>query len=253
MVGNKFTELVEIIQKLRKECPWDREQTNDSIKAQTLEETYEVIEAIDENNYDELRTELGDLLLHVIFHTIIAEEDGKFYLPEVIDTIKEKLIRRHPHVFGNENVKDSEQVKKSWEEIKLQEGRKSVLDGVPKNLPALQKAARLQDKASRVGFDWEKKEDVWKKVVEEIDEMHESEKTGDFKKLEEETGDLFFALINYCRFIGVNPENALRVTNEKFVRRFQYIESKIGKEGKSVSESTLEEMDKYWEESKGVV
>lgn len=250
MVENRFNELVEIINRLRKECPWDREQTHDSIKAQTLEEVYEVIEAIDNKDFTELKTELGDLLLHVIFHTIIAEEDGKFYLHEVIDTIKNKLIRRHPHVFGNTEVKDSKQVIKNWEEIKLKEGRKSVLDGVPKNLPELQRACCLQDKASKVGFDWDKKDDVWKKVLEEIDEMHEAEILDNKEKLEEETGDLFFALINYCRFIGVNPENALRKTNTKFIKRFKFVEEKISASGKSISESSLEEMDKFWEESK---
>src|SRR5574338_458312 len=175
MTESKFTEFVQIVKRLRKECPWDREQTNDSIKANTIEEAYEVVEAIDNKDFVELKKELGDLLLHVVFHTQIAEEDNQFNIDDVINSIKEKLIRRHPHVFGEVQVLNSNEVKKNWEEIKLSEGRESVLDGVPKHLPALQRAHRLQEKAAKVGFDWEKKEDVWKKVIEEIEEMHEIE------------------------------------------------------------------------------
>jgi XTP/dITP diphosphohydrolase len=261
MNSTKFNEFVDIVKRLRKECPWDREQTNDSIKHATLEEAHEVIEAIDNNNYEELKKELGDLLLHVVFHTVIAEGDGKFTLDEVIESISEKLIRRHPHVFGNEKVIDADHVKKNWETIKLQEGRDSVLDGVPENLPALQKAHRLQEKAAKVGFDWEKKEDVWKKVIEEIEEMHEIEelKIQNLKvkieldeKLESEVGDVFFALVNYARFLGVNPENALRKTNRKFIERFKFLEEKIKANGKTLNESSLEEMDKFWNESKEI-
>jgi XTP/dITP diphosphohydrolase len=176
MTGNKFQEFVAIVKRLRKECPWDREQTNDSIKSATIEEAYEVVEAIDNKDYDELKKELGDLLLHVIFHSTIAEEENHFRLDEVIDSIQEKLIRRHPHVFKNTEVTGAEHVKKNWEVIKIKEGRKSIVDGVPVSLPALQRAHRLQEKASKVGFDWEKKEDVWKKVIEEIEEMHKIEK-----------------------------------------------------------------------------
>jgi len=255
----KFKEFVDIVKRLRKECPWDREQTNDSIKHATLEEAHEVIEAIDNNDDEELKKELGDLLLHVVFHSVIAEGDEKFTLDEVIDSIQEKLIRRHPHVFGDVKVTDSENVKKNWEAIKMQEGRNSVVEGVPENLPALQRAHRLQEKAAKVGFDWEKKEDVWKKVIEEIEEMHEIEKVkgqiSDVKsevnqKLESEVGDVFFALVNYARFLGINPENALRKTNKKFIGRFKFVESKIKANGKSVDESSLAEMDKYWNESK---
>lgn len=260
MLHNKFSDFVELVKKLRKECPWDKEQTNDSIKAATIEEAYEVVEAIDHNNYDELRKELGDLLLHVVFHTVIAEEKNHFNIDNVIESISEKLIRRHPHVFGETVINGKEEVKKNWEKIKLSEGRKSILDGVPNSLPALQKAHRIQEKAAKVGFDWEKKEDVWKKVIEEINEMHEIEelkKTSNDEtlqtKLEDEIGDVFFALVNYARFLNVNPENALRKTNEKFVRRFSFIEDKLKESGKSIEDSNLEEMDKFWNESKNFV
>lgn len=261
MTDNKFTDFVEIVKRLRKECPWDREQTNDSIKSNTIEEAFEVVEAIDNKNYDELRKELGDLLLHVVFHTQIAEEQKHFTINDVIDSIQEKLIRRHPHVFGEVKVSDSDEVKKNWEEIKLSEGRESVLDGVPKFLPALQRANRLQEKAAKVGFDWEKKEDVWKKVIEEIEEMHEIEKVKVQNpnskdqsemnlKLEKEVGDVFFAMVNYARFLGINPEDALRRTNEKFIKRFNYVQEKVKETGKAINQSNLEEMDKYWNESK---
>lgn len=253
MSGEKFEKLWDIMKQLRKECPWDKEQTHDSIKAATLEEAHEVIEAIDLKNYGELKSELGDLLLHIVFHSAIAEENNTFSINDVIDSITEKLIRRHPHVFGDVKVNGTKEVVKNWEEIKLSEGRESVLEGVPKNLPGLARAFRLQEKASKVGFDWEKKEDVWKKVIEEIEEMHEMERGGDNTKLEQELGDVFFALTNYARFLGVNPENALRRTNEKFIARFNYVEQKIKKTGKSIYDSNLAEMDKYWEESKTVL
>ncbi|WP_337865159.1 nucleoside triphosphate pyrophosphohydrolase [Ignavibacterium sp.] len=261
MTQIKFNEFVKIVKRLRKECPWDREQTNDSIKSATIEEAYEVVEAIDKKDFDELKKELGDLLLHVVFHTVIAEEQNHFTMDDLIDSIQEKLIRRHPHVFGTTKVNGSEEVKKNWEKIKLKEGRESIIDGVPTYLPALQRAQRLQEKAAKVGFDWENKDDVWKKVIEEIREMHEieemkkhsesKEKSQELmKKLEEEVGDVFFAMVNYARFLGVNPEEALRITNNKFVKRFQYIEDKIKASGRSVSDSNLEEMDKFWNESK---
>ncbi len=251
MNDDKFTEFVQIVKRLRKECPWDREQTNDSIKAATIEEAFEIAEAIDNKDYEELKKELGDLLLHVVFHTVIAEESKHFTIEEVIDSIREKLIRRHPHIFGDVKVSGAEEVKKNWEEIKLTEGRESLLEGVPEALPALQRAHRLQEKAAKVGFDWEKKEDVWKKVIEEIEEMHKSEKEESQEELENEIGDVFFALVNYARFLGVNPENALRKTNRKFIKRFGYVEKKIKESGKKLTESNLAEMDKYWEESKG--
>jgi MazG family protein len=250
MLEKKFEEFVGIVERLRKECPWDREQTNDSIKDATIEEAFEVVEAIDNKDYEELKIELGDLLLHVVFHTVIAQQDNHFTLDDVIESIKDKLIRRHPHVFGSTEVSGTKEVKKNWETIKLSEGRESVVDGVPKNLPALQRAHRLQEKAARVGFDWENKEDVWKKVIEEIEEMHQSEKKGDRVELENEIGDVFFSMVNYSRFIGINPENALRRTNEKFIKRFEYVQKKIRETGRNISESNLTEMDFYWEQSK---
>lgn len=250
MTGNKFEELYGIMKKLRVECPWDREQTFDSIKAATLEEVYELLESIDEINYDEVKSELGDILLHILFYSVIAEEESKFNINDVIDAISAKLIRRHPHVFGNVKVNSNDDILRNWEEIKLSEGRDSVIEGVPKNMPGLARAYRLQEKASKVGFDWNNKEDVWKKVIEEIEEMHSAENEGNKEKLEEELGDIFFALTNYSRFLKINPENALRRSNEKFIARFSYLERKIKETGKSLSQSSLEEMDKYWEESK---
>ena len=253
MTGAKFEKLWEIMKLLRKECPWDKEQTHDSIKGATLEETYELLEAIDLKDYKELKAELGDLLLHIVFHSAIAEENQTFSINDVIDSITEKLIRRHPHVFADAKVKDTNEVVKNWEEIKMSEGRDSVLEGVPKNLPGLARAYRLQEKASKVGFDWDKKEDVWKKVIEEIEEMHEMERSGDLDKLEAEFGDVFFALTNYARFLGLNPENAIRRTNEKFINRFSYVEKKVKENGKKIGEAELAEMDKYWEESKKIL
>jgi MazG family protein len=261
MTQTKFNDFVDIVKRLRKECPWDREQTNDSIKANTIEEAYEVVEAIDQKDYEELKKELGDLLLHVVFHTVIVEERNKFNINDVIDSIQRKLIRRHPHVFGEKKVNGPEEVKKNWEEIKLEEGRENLLEGIPESLPALQRAHRLQEKAAKVGFDWEKKEDVWDKVIEEIQEMHEVEQTlinsqdlkttGELReKLEKEVGDVFFAMVNYARFLNINPEDALRRTNRKFIKRFSYVENKIKESGRNISQSNLSEMDKFWEESK---
>ncbi len=251
MAGKKFEELVNIMYRLRKECPWDKEQTHHSIKSATLEETYEVVEAIDDEDYNELKEELGDLLLHIVFHSVIAEDAGNFKIDEVIDSISDKLIRRHPHVFSDTKVNGTADITRNWETIKLAEGRKSVVEGVPKNLPELHKAFRLQEKASKVGFDWDNLENVWAKVEEELNEVKELQKTKEIPKLEKEIGDLLFSIVNYTRFLGINPENALRRTNEKFVKRFQYIEEKLKENGKSVADSNLEEMDKFWEESKG--
>lgn len=253
MTGNKFNELMNIMRQLRNDCSWDSVQTHDSIKANTLEEAYEVVEAIDNKNYNELKTELGDLLLHIVFHSVIAEGMNNFDINDVIDTISQKLIRRHPHVFGDVKVENNDDITRNWETIKLKEGRDSVLEGVPKHLPELHKAFRLQEKAAKVGFDWEKKEDVWSKVLEEIEEMKEAETKNNIEHIEEEMGDLLFSLVNYSRFIGINPANALRRTNEKFTKRFQYIESELAKIGKKIYDANLTEMDKYWEESKSVL
>jgi nucleoside triphosphate diphosphatase len=250
MHKEKFDNLVKIMRRLRNECSWDKVQTFDTIKASTLEETYEVIEAIDDKNYEHLKGELGDLLLHIVFHSAIAEDQNLFTINEVIDSISEKLVRRHPHIFSDVKVENNKDIERNWETIKMSEGRQSILEGIPNALPELQKSTRMQEKVSKIGFDWENKEDVWKKVIEEIEEMHESEKTGDKELFEKEMGDVFFALINYSRFLGINAENALRRTNKKFINRFQYIEQKLKVNDKSITETNLEEMDKYWEESK---
>lgn len=250
MSNPEFTRFVEITKRLRKECPWDKEQTHQSIRHSLIEETYEVVEAIDNNNLNELRKELGDLLLHVVFHANIAEEQNEFTLEEVITGITEKLIFRHPHIFGDAKVKDAAHVKQNWEKLKMKEGRQSLMDGVPKELPALLRAHRLTDKASKVGFDWEKKEDAWKKVDEEMAELHRAIESGKQNDVEAEFGDLLFSLVNYSRFIEVNPENALRQTVEKFITRFQHIEKRLKEMGKDIHSSSLEEMDKLWEEAK---
>ena len=252
MSNSTFNHFVGITKRLRKECPWDREQTHASIRHSLIEEAYEVVEAIDKNDLDELRKELGDLLLQVIFHSNIAEEQNEFTLDEVIASITEKLIFRHPHIFGDTKVENVENVKKNWEKLKMQEGRTSVMEGVPKELPALLRAHRLQEKASKVGFDWEKKEDAWKKVNEETHELHKAIDAGNQGEIEAEFGDLLFALVNYSRFIDVNPENALRRTVDKFITRFQFVERRLKEIGKEVHSSSLEEMDRLWEEAKRI-
>jgi len=246
----EFENFVEVVRRLRRECPWDREQTHESIRYALIEEAYEVVEAIDGSDLEGLRKELGDLLLHAVFHSSIAEEKGEFTLASVIKEETEKLIRRHPHVFGDVKVSGPQEVKRNWEMLKLAEGRNSVVEGVPRELPGLLRALRIQDKASKVGFDWEKKEDVWKKVLEEVTELEREAKIGNHDRIEEEFGDLLFALVNYARFLHVNPEYALRRTVDKFIERFQYIETKLKEQGKEITRTTLEEMDKLWEEAK---
>jgi nucleoside triphosphate diphosphatase len=245
-----FDQLLSVMEQLRRECPWDREQTHDSIKGHTIEEAYEVVESIDENDYEELKHELGDLLLHVVFHSEIAKGDGTFDINDVLEAIITKLIRRHPHIFGDTEVNGSDDVKRNWEQIKLAEGRESVLEGVPSSLPALLKAYRLQDKASKIGFDWKHRADVWEKVKEEIVELEEAVQSEDKAKAEEEFGDLLFSLVNYGRFLDLNAEDALRVTIAKFIKRFSFIETQMKAEGKDIANSTLEEMDEYWERAK---
>ena len=245
-----ISEYVAIVRRLRKECPWDREQTHRSIRHSLIEEAYEVVEAIDHDDPDELKMELGDLLLHVVLHSVIAEEEAAFTLNEVVSASSSKLIRRHPHVFGDAKVTSSDNVKNNWEKIKLAEGRTSLMDGVPRKMPSLLRAHRLQEKASKVGFDWKRKQDVWKKVAEEIDELHEAESKHSHDHLEEEFGDLLFALVNYARFLKVNPESALNKSTRKFSKRFQRIEDEIRKRGKKLEHSTLEEMDAIWNEGK---
>lgn len=246
----KFKEFVEVVYRLRKECPWDKEQTNQSIMANTIEEAYEVVESIEDNNDEELKKELGDLLLHVVFHTVIAEERKSFGVEDVITGITDKLICRHPHVFGDVNADDSETVKKNWEMIKMSEGRKSVIDGIPKHLPALIKASRIQEKAAKVGFDWQDKRDVWKKVEEELAEFRHAEAHGTSSEAEEEFGDLLFALVNYSRFVNIDAEHALRGTVEKFSSRFRFIEEELGKQGTSINDASFEAMDALWEAAK---
>ncbi len=246
----QFTQLVTIVRRLRRECPWDREQTHQSIRHSLIEEAYEVVEALDENNLQELKKELGDLLLHVVMHATMAEQSAEFTLKEVIDGISEKLIRRHPHVFGTKQVHTAHEVKQNWEKLKMAEGRSSVLEGVPKHLPALQRAMRVQERAAKVGFDWDKVEEVWGKVEEEAAELRKTLRSRSSRRREEEFGDFLFALVNYARFIGVNPENALRATIEKFTRRFRYIETELKKAGKDIHNSTLEEMDVHWNRAK---
>lgn len=245
-----FDDLVEIVRILRNECPWDRKQTHQSIKDNLIEEAYEAVEAIDESDFEELEKELGDVLLHVVFHSRMAEQTDTFSIKDVIYSIQEKLIRRHPHVFGNEVAEDEEQVAENWENIKMEEGKKSVLDGIPKQLPALIRAQRMQEKAANVGFDWPEFSQVWKKLEEELQEFKEVLEEGDLQKSREEFGDLLFSLVNAGRFFDLNAEDSLRSTNKKFIRRFQYIENQLDQENKTLSEASLEDMDKHWNEAK---
>jgi MazG family protein len=250
-VKESFIKIYEIVKRLRKECPWDRKQTFDSLRKLTIEETYELAEAITKKDYEGIKEESGDLLLHVLFYSILGEEINKFNIVDVIEFLSKKLISRHPHVFGDTVAKDAETVLKNWEKIKLKEkGKKSVLSGVPASLPAVVKALRLQEKASGIGFDWEKKEDVWKKVEEELNEVKLSAKKTDKEKLEGEIGDLLFSIINAARLYGIDAENALEKTNQKFIHRFNYIEDKAKEDGKTIADLNLKEMDKYWDEAK---
>ena len=251
-VGTEFERLVEIMRELRGEhgCPWDKEQTHESLRQYLLEEAYEVIEAIDSGRYDDLKEELGDLLLQVVFHAQIAEEEGRFTILEVVRGINEKLIRRHPHVFGDVVVKTAAEQSQHWEKLKRQEGKKSAIDGVPRSLNALLRAHRIQAKASTVGFDWEKTEQVWEKVREELAELEEAYKNGDQQAVQEELGDVLFAIVNLSRFLRVNPEDALRLTVEKFSRRFRAVEEELRRRGKTAEEADLEEMDAIWENHK---
>lgn len=250
MLETKFNEFVAIVKRLRKDCPWDREQTNESIKAATLEEAFEVVHAIDEKDDKELKAELGDLFLHIVLHAEIASEEKRFSLDEVISSISEKLVRRHPHVFGNVVVNGTADVVRNWEAIKLDEGRKSVLEGLPAAMPALLRAFRVQEKAAKVGFDWSRKDEVWEKVEEEIHELEDAEKNLTHSEVEEELGDLLFALTNYSRFLNINPENALRKATQKFEKRFRFIEEELEKRNRKITESNLDEMNELWEKSK---
>lgn len=235
---------------LREKCPWDQKQTFESLRHLTIEETYELADAILENDLPEIKKELGDVLLHIIFYAKIASEKKAFDIGDVATAISEKLIHRHPHIYGNIKVNNEEDVKRNWEQLKLKEGKKSVLEGVPQSLPAVIKASRIQEKVAGIGFDWEQPEQVWDKVQEELSELNEEIKAGNSENIEKEFGDVLFSMINYARFINVNPENALEKTNKKFINRFQYLERESKKEGKNLADMSLAEMDIYWEKSK---
>ena len=245
-----FARLLNIMDELREQCPWDKKQTMQSLRHLTIEETYELGDAILDNDMDEIKKELGDLLLHIVFYAKIGSETQDFDIADVSNDICEKLINRHPHIYGDVEVKDEEEVKQNWENIKLQEGKKSVLQGVPNSLPALVKANRIQEKVAGVGFDWEKPEQVFEKLKEELGELQEEVKKSDIEGTESEFGDVLFSMVNYARFLGVNPENALERTNKKFIKRFQYLEEQAKNSGKTLKEMTLAEMDVFWEEAK---
>ncbi|MBB1569169.1 MAG: nucleoside triphosphate pyrophosphohydrolase [Capnocytophaga sp.] len=247
-----FQRLLNIMDDLRAQCPWDKKQTMQSLRHLTIEETYELGDAILDNDLQEVKKELGDLLLHIVFYAKIGSETGDFDIADVANGVCDKLIIRHPHIYGDVKVDDEEDVKRNWEKIKLKEGNKSVLGGVPKSLPALVKASRIQDKAAGVGFDWDNIDDVFAKVKEEIEELHAEVKAQKHTAIEAEFGDVLFSLINYARFLKVNPEDALERTNKKFIARFQYLERKAAESGKSLRDMTLAEMEAYWQESKGV-
>ncbi|SEM93456.1 XTP/dITP diphosphohydrolase [bacterium A37T11] len=252
-----FERLLTILNTLRIECPWDRKQTMLTLRHLTIEEMYELADAVLENDLDEVKKELGDLMMHLVFYAKIADEQQAFDITDVLNSVCEKLISRHPHIYGDVQVRDEEDVKRNWEQLKLKEGaNKSVLGGVPSSLPALVKAYRIQDKARGVGFDWEDKRQVWEKVEEELQEFKEefnvvSSTAIDVEKAEAEFGDLLFSLVNYARFIGINPENALERTNKKFIYRFNYLEKRAREFGKSLQDLTLAEMDVFWNEAKG--
>lgn len=245
-----FERLVQIMNELREQCPWDRKQTIHSLRQMTLEETYELTDAITDTNWQGIKEELGDLMLHLLFYSKIGTEQGQFTLDDVINGVCDKLIARHPHIYGDVKVENEDDVKRNWEKIKLKEGKKSVLSGVPKGLPALIKAMRLQEKAKQVGFEWENRDQVWEKVKEEEGELQEAIQTGDAKKIEEEFGDLLFSMVNFARFLQVDAENALEVTNKKFIHRFTRMESLAANRGKLLNELTLGEMDAIWNEIK---
>lgn len=245
-----FNRLLDIMDELREKCPWDKKQTLESLRHLTIEETYELADAILENDLPEIQKELGDVLLHIVFYAKIGSEKKAFDIGDVANSICDKLISRHPHIYGDIKVNDIDDVKRNWEQLKLKEGKESVLEGVPKSLPAVVKASRIQEKVAGVGFNWEKPEQVWEKVLEELAEFNEEVKAGNKENTEKEFGDVLFSMINYARFIGVHPENALEKTNKKFINRFQYLEKEAKKEGKDISEMSLVEMDVYWEKSK---
>lgn len=245
-----FVRLVEIMDRLREECPWDKKQTIDSLRYLTIEEMYELSDAILDKNMDEIKKELGDLMLHIVFYSRIASEKKHFDITDVLNSISDKLIHRHPHIYGDVVANDVKQVKENWEKLKLKEGKNSVLEGVPKSLPAIVKAYRIQEKVRGIGFDWENKNQVWDKFQEEIKEFQNEEKKNNAEKMEEEFGDVLFSLVNYSRFVNINPEDALEKTNKKFIRRFKYMEQKIKDDGFDLSKLSFEDMNRFWDMAK---
>src|SRR5688572_22900576 len=242
----EFTRLKDIMDELREKCPWDRKQTLQTLRSQTIEELYELTDAITETDWTAIKEELGDLLLHILFYSRIAEEQGKFNIRDVMQFITDKLIYRHPHIYGDVSVNDEEEVKKNWEKLKLKEGKTSVLSGVPGSLPAVVKATRLQEKSKQVGFEWDSREQVWEKVEEEMRELREAVQANNRDRMEDELGDVLFSLVNYARFLDVDAENSLERTNRKFIRRFTEMEQRAFKQGKPLSEMSLSEMDAIW-------
>jgi len=247
-----FERLLDIMDELREKCPWDRKQTMESLRNLTMEEVYELGDAILDKNSNEIKKELGDVLLHIVFYSKIGSETKDFDIAEVINALCEKLINRHPHIYGDVKAEDEDQVKANWEKLKLKEGNKSVLSGVPKSLPALIKASRIQDKVAGVGFDWEEPKQVFEKVKEELSELQEEVNQNQQDKIEDEFGDVLFSMINYARFLNVDPETALERTNKKFMFRFQYLEEKAKEHNLDLSEMSLAEMDKFWNEAKTI-
>lgn len=249
-LSNSFLGLVKIMDELREQCPWDKKQTIDTLRPLTIEETYELADAITDHDWKGIKEELGDILLHLLFYAKIGSEQNQFTLQEVIEGISAKLVHRHPHIYGDVKVADEEDVKRNWEKLKLKEGKKSVLSGVPPSLPAIVKATRIQEKAKQVGFEWDKKEDVWKKVEEELGELQEAVTGGKQAEIEDEFGDVLFSLANYARFLHIDAEGSLEKTNKKFIRRFQEMETVAIASGKALSAMTLEEMDAIWNQVK---
>lgn len=247
---DSFSRLLDIMDELREKCPWDKKQTLQSLRHLTIEETYELGDAILDNNLEEVKKELGDLLLHIVFYAKIGSENSSFDMADVANGICDKLIHRHPHIYSDTVVANEEEVKQNWEKLKLKEGKKSVLEGVPKSLPALVKASRIQEKVKGVGFDWEESHQVWDKVQEELTELQVEIAAGNQDKMEAEFGDVLFSMINYARFLNINPEDALERTNKKFIKRFQYLESKADELGKPLMDMSLAEMDVFWNEAK---
>lgn len=247
-----FKRLLDIMDDLRLQCPWDQKQTFETLRHLTIEETYELGDAVLDNNLDEIKKELGDLLLHIVFYAKIGSEQNAFDIADVANAISDKLIIRHPHIYGDVKVQNAEDVIQNWEQIKLEEGKKSVLEGVPKSLPALVKALRIQDKAAGIGFDWDNRSQVWEKVQEELNELQVEVENENQIKAESEFGDVLFALINYARFINVNPENALENTNKKFIKRFQLMEENIKQDEKQIKQMNLTQLDIYWNQTKKI-